>query len=324
MQWLAEAIDRLGRGQPVVLVTVARTRGSVPRPAGAKLLVAEDIMVGSVGGGMGEQEAALRARALLKGGPRRCHEALEPHGSTDKCCGGALELVFERLEGGDLAMLEVCRSHLADGGALVLTPLEDPAAAKQAYPLAAAPADLLAVVKAPATAALTETPEGGLALVERLQDRRCQVWLFGAGHVGQALARALQPLPFQLTWVDDRRELLPASASDALRPLYSPAPAREVEHIPAGAFVLAMSHSHGLDFEITEAALRRDDFGFVGLIGSAAKKAQFLKQSREHGLDETALARLVCPIGLPTIRGREPAVIAASVAAQLLQAAEAS
>lgn len=323
MQWLAEAIDRLERGENVVLVTVAGTRGSAPRPAGAKLLVSGDAQLGSVGGGASEQRAVARARALLARGQRRRREILDSDPAADKCCGGALELVFERLEAADQAALEDCRRYLADEGAILSTPLDDAQAPKRAYALAAAPAALLEALVEPATAALVELPADGLRLVERLQDQRRRVWLFGAGHVGRALTRALEPLPFHLTWVDDRRELLPSAESDALRPLYSPTPALEVARIPAGAFVLIMSHSHGLDFEIAEAALRRDDLGFVGLIGSAAKKAQFVRRCRAHGLAEVVLERLVSPIGLPTIRGREPAVIAASVAAQLLQTAEA-
>jgi len=322
MLWLTEALDRLARGQAVVLVTVAGTSGSAPRPAGTKLLVGEDSLVGSVGGGKAERQAVARARALLAGAERRRYESVADEAATDRCCGGTLELVFERLDPSDRAVLDACRGHLEGEGAFLLTPLEDARAPKQAYPLAVAPASLRATLSEAVAAKVTALPEMGLCLVERLRDRRRRIWLFGAGHVGQALARALAPLPFHLTWVDDRPELL-AGQSPSMRPLHAPAPAREVGRIPPGAFVLVMTHGHGLDFEIAEAALRRGDLDFVGMIGSAAKKAQLRRRCRAHGLPEELWGRLVCPIGLPAIRGREPAVIAASVAAQLLQAAEA-
>ena len=82
-----------------------------------------------------------------------------------------------------------------------------------------------------------------------------------------------------------------------------------------------MTHSHPLDLAIVAEALRQDRFGFVGLIGSATKRARFLSQMRAAGIPEAALAKLVCPIGVPGVSGKEPAVIAACVAAQLLQVA---
>ena len=79
-----------------------------------------------------------------------------------------------------------------------------------------------------------------------------------------------------------------------------------------------MTHSHPLDLAIVSEALSQQRFSFVGLIGSATKRARFLSQMRAAGLTEDMLARLVCPIGLPGVEGKEPAVIAAAIAAQLL------
>ena len=62
----------------------------------------------------------------------------------------------------------------------------------------------------------------------------------------------------------------------------------------------------------------QDDLGFIGLIGSRTKWATFRRRLVERGFDEAMLARITCPIGLAGISGKEPAVIAASVAAQLL------
>jgi xanthine dehydrogenase accessory factor len=84
-----------------------------------------------------------------------------------------------------------------------------------------------------------------------------------------------------------------------------------------------MTHSHALDLEIVAEALRVERFGYVGLIGSATKRARFLSQMRAAGLTEVQLARLVCPIGVAGLESKEPAVIAASTAAQLLIVSEA-
>src|SRR5271168_638855 len=159
-----------------------------------------------------------------------------------------------------------------------------------------------------------------LAEAERAAPRRA-VYLFGAGHVGRALALALAPLPFQLRWIDSREAAFPAHAPGNARLVHASDPPAQLAGAPDGALVIVMTHSHPLDLAIVAEALRQDRFGYVGLIGSATKRARFLSQMRAAGLAEAALAKLVCPIGISGIEGKEPPIIAASVAAQLLQLA---
>jgi xanthine dehydrogenase accessory factor len=147
------------------------------------------------------------------------------------------------------------------------------------------------------------------------------VILFGAGHVGRALSLALAPLPFALRWIDSRENAFPERAPANATLVRSADPPAELAAAPDGALILVMTHSHPLDLAIVAEALRWNRFGFVGLIGSETKRARFLSQMRAAGLPETALAKLVCPIGVPGVPGKEPAVIAACVAAQLLQVA---
>ena len=86
----------------------------------------------------------------------------------------------------------------------------------------------------------------------------------------------------------------------------------------SGAFYLVLTHQHDLDLRITEAILRRNDFAFLGLIGSATKRQRFIHRFEQRGLPASAIARVTCPIGLPGLTGKEPEVIAASVVAQML------
>ena len=95
-------------------------------------------------------------------------------------------------------------------------------------------------------------------------------------------------------------------------------PELAVEEAAPGAFFLVMTHSHPLDEAICEAVLKRGDFAFLGLIGSATKAARFRKSLAKSGISEADLKRLTCPIGLPGLSGKDPARIAASVAADLL------
>lgn len=146
--------------------------------------------------------------------------------------------------------------------------------------------------------------------------------LFGAGHVGRALVLALAPLPFIVSWIDERAEAFPAAVPANVTKLAPKEPLGELDSLPDGAFVLVMTHSHPLDLAITAKALASDRFAYVGLIGSATKRARFLHRMDEAGVSAPQRARLVCPIGLPGIQGKEPAIIAASTAAALLIARE--
>jgi xanthine dehydrogenase accessory factor len=149
------------------------------------------------------------------------------------------------------------------------------------------------------------------------EERRTLLLLFGAGHVGRALVLALAPLPFWVRWIDGREDAFPSHIPAHAAPIHTADPVAELARAPADAFVLVMTHSHPLDLAVTAEALGRP-FPFVGLIGSLTKRARFERRFREIGIAEERIRSLACPIGVPGISGKEPAVIAASVAAQLL------
>jgi xanthine dehydrogenase accessory factor len=152
--------------------------------------------------------------------------------------------------------------------------------------------------------------------------RRPDLFVFGAGHVGRAIVRAIEPLGFAVTWIDGRADAFPAAVSadfaGGIRTWSLAMPELAVEEAAPGAFFLVMTHSHPLDEAICEAVLKRGDFAFLGLIGSATKAARFRKSLAKSGISEADLKRLTCPIGLPGLSGKDPARIAASVAADLL------
>ena len=160
------------------------------------------------------------------------------------------------------------------------------------------------------------------ALRERLGTALRPVALFGGGHVGRALVRALAPLPFAITWIDSRDEVFPDPLPEGVAAEHSDPVQAAVPALASGSLVLVMSFSHAEDLDIVAACLRRlrerDDLGFIGLIGSRTKWATFRHRLAERGFGEEELARVTCPIGLPGITGKAPAVIAAAVVAQLL------
>ncbi len=150
----------------------------------------------------------------------------------------------------------------------------------------------------------------GLAKLQKQEQQKTPLYLFGAGHVGTALMRTLEPLPYGVQIYDSRPD------KNAL-------PVDDIENIintaPKNTLFLIMTHDHNLDYQLVSAVLTRGDFAFLGLIGSKTKRARFLSRLKKDGLSNGQLDHLTCPIGIEGIQGKEPEIIAASVAAQLLQ-----
>jgi xanthine dehydrogenase accessory factor len=148
---------------------------------------------------------------------------------------------------------------------------------------------------------------------------RFHLQLYGAGHVGRAIVKLLADIDCRVQWIDERESEFPDAPLPAHieRLCVEPVEA-EVAAAPPGAYFLVLTHSHDLDLRITEAILRRGDFGWLGLIGSATKRARFEHRFVERGIAPESIGRMACPIGLPGIAGKEPAVLAVAVVAQLL------
>ncbi|MGY2701814.1 MULTISPECIES: xanthine dehydrogenase accessory protein XdhC [unclassified Nocardioides] len=152
------------------------------------------------------------------------------------------------------------------------------------------------------------------------------VAVFGVGHVGLELARILARHDLELHLVDSRRDQLTddrlGCLSDAVASVHvhhSPVPELVLGSVPGGAHVLVMSHDHAEDFAICDAALRCGHLGPIGLIGSAAKWSRFRSGLLVEGHDAAVVDAITCPIGDPSLPGKEPAVVALSVAGAMLR-----
>jgi xanthine dehydrogenase accessory factor len=149
-------------------------------------------------------------------------------------------------------------------------------------------------------------------------DTSTPLYLFGAGHVGRALVMALAPLPFTVIWIDERAEIFPDHIPRNVNAKRVDNSLQEIGNIPHQGFCLVMTHSHPLDLALVGAALQRKEIAYIGLIGSATKRARFESRLRQSGQGAAALKRMICPVGLPGLYGKEPSVIAASIAGDLL------
>jgi xanthine dehydrogenase accessory factor len=312
MRAFRRLIDAIEAEGSAALVTLTRVEGSSPREAGVRMVVRPSGgFHGTIGGGALEWAALDAANAALKAGrgpALRRSLALGPE--LAQCCGGRVEWRVETFDARDLDALSPLAIAEAGGAATVRARLKADGRVERAL-----------------TASLGEEPrtprpsdDGGW--IEPIGMTAEPVYLFGAGHVGRALVLALAPLPFAVSWIDSRREAFPAHAPANVALIHAPSPVEELAQAPDGALIVVMTHSHALDLEIVAAALGAERFGFVGLIGSPTKRARFLSQMRAAGLSQSCLARLVCPIGVPGVEAKEPAVIAASTAAQLLIVSE--
>ena len=149
--------------------------------------------------------------------------------------------------------------------------------------------------------------------------------LYGAGHVGHAIATLLATLDVAVDWIDEREDQFAPTTTlgtpwpPHIRRVCVDAVEGEVRLAPPGAFYLVLTHQHDLDLRITEAILQRGDFGFLGLIGSKTKRQRFVHRFEHRGIAPESIARMSCPIGLEGIAGKQPEVIAVSVVGQMLR-----
>lgn len=281
--------------EAVVRVLVLRAAGSVPRGPGTAMLVSADGQDGTIGGGTLEWEAVLTARRMLAAAGAPVIRTLPLGPALGQCCGGSVTLLWERF---DAATLPAALPH-----------------ARPVLPGAQAPGDLAARLarwrpgQPPAEAAGW--------LIEGEPAAATPLWIWGAGHVGRALATVLAPLPdIAITWADIAADRFP----DAVPPGVTALPAADLPrlaaHAPRDAQHLIVTHSHEIDLALCHGLLSRG-FAGCGLIGSATKWARFRARLQALGHSPAQIARIACPIGDPGL-GKHPQAIAVGVAAALL------
>ena len=304
---IREAIERHGR---VGLVSVIGESGSVPRGAGARIVLHPDGgFYGSIGGGRLEYEVLASAREALAAGCGKAELRNWPLGpNLGQCCGGMVTTLIETFDASDLTEVGRLEQLESAGRFITVSRIDDDGRIARKV---GGPVLLAKPQRKGANAAATQ-------FNEEFGEARAPLLLFGAGHVGRALILALAPLPFDVRWIDGRPNQFPQYVPQNVATILSESPEREIVEAAPGAIAVVMTHSHPLDFEITIAALKRGTFAYVGLIGSKTKRARLTSLARQVGLTDAEIEPLVCPIGIAEIAGKEPPVIAAAVAAQLL------
>ena len=347
--WVADLTRVLESGRRAVIVTVAHAAGSTPREAGATMVVTGADFRGSIGGGHLEFEALKIARDALANAdtPASMWIVRFPLAARlGQCCGGVATLAFTTVAAGTHAWLDAAVACVRSStpfalvtrvggahdtpskllvtldnahGSLADTLLESAAITAARTRLAAGHTGV-SLVGSPAGDATT-------LLIDVVRPDAFPVLVFGNGHVGRALVAVLGALPAHVRWIDAREEDFPATVPANVELVATDAPEVEITHAPHGAFIVVLTHSHPLDFFLVETALARDDWRYLGLIGSRAKRAQFEKRLAARGMAAATLARVTCPIGVSSgiaIHSKEPGAIAIAVAAEIVAVREAA
>ena len=302
--WLAQILTSLRQDKPVARLIILSAKGSTPRGAGAELIITQEGQSGSIGGGALEYQASHIARETLASLPATGFArfirdfALGP--DLGQCCGGNVRVLFEFFAPAALVDLQALQ-------------LAEP----QAYQH-----DLTSQIIPKAydsnimrTSFSYNKASGHLIMAARTA--RTPLYIYGAGHVGRALVNVTNALAVERIWVDSAAERFEDVAPDDV----TIAPARDMAqiaaHAPHGAFHIIVTYSHQFDEAITHALLAKGVFGKIGLIGSATKKARFAKRFLAAGIAQDAIDKVQCPVGLPDVKGKEPAHVALSIAGQI-------
>lgn len=331
--WVRHSLELIEQG-PCVLVTLRRHKGSAPRESGARMVVGEDEIRGSIGGGNLEFQAIATAREILAEPMHRGDAPqVEPYGlgpALNQCCGGSVELLFELLDAPAPEWLTALSTALENGDRAVLATATGGDEGRHVVALSVGressiPEPLRETVRRLRAEGQSgqievEAAEGFDWWLERISADKRPLLLFGAGHVGKAVARILEDLPFHVRWIDRREQEFPENIPSNALAICTEDFEAEVRSAAPESIFIVMTHSHDLDEQICHAVLERGDFAFLGLIGSTSKHRRFIHRLGKRGISEAVLERLVCPIGLPGIAGKEPATIALSLAAQLMSA----
>ena len=292
---LTAAVQQHGR---VARVVIASHDGSAPRETGASMLVWASGQSGTIGGGALEYQATRAARAQTQA----CTLARIPLGpALGQCCGGAVTLVTEVFTASTLPQGPIV-ARSVDGS-----------------PMPLAVQRLMAQARGQGAQPVTQLLQGWL--VEPVLTPKRQLWLWGAGHVGRAIAAVMAPLPdLSITWVDVALDRFPNSIPLGVTALPAPELAQAMALAPRDAEHLILTFSHLFDLDICHRALIH---GFLrcGLIGSATKWVRFQKRLTELGHNPIEIAKITCPIGQPAL-GKHPQAIALGVAAEFLHQAQ--
>ncbi len=333
--WLATLPHWLQQGSDCVLVTVVQVLGSTPREAGASMLLRsrqspsqsfhslQPEQLDTIGGGHLEWQACQIAQVMLlnSGHPQIRLERFNLGARLGQCCGGLALVAFEKINSDKAAVWQqrIESMTMRDTGLHYLERTLQAGFSESIWSFKTAGLNDLNQEVASFKASARAGEHNHWLFQQTLVNHQFLVLIFGAGHVGQALVQALLPLEVSIRWVDVRDHIFPDISHANLRCISTDTPEYEITHAPANSYFLIMTHNHALDLALCQALFKRSDYAYFGLIGSRSKRAVFERRLLERGVTDNQLQQMICPVGVQGISSKEPAAIAVSIVAQLLQ-----
>lgn len=264
-----------------------------------------DAGAGRPPGGAGPTDG-VSAEAFLRNGPAALVEVVEARGSTPRDSGAWMLVgptaTYGTIGGGRLEHLAIerAREALAEGSD---SELDVPLGPEIAQCCGGRVGLAISLDAAPATDRERRERAG-----------RPHVYVFGHGHVGEALKHALSALPVNVGTVDTR----PDFGGEGVT--ITPLPEQVIDAAPQGSAFVILTHDHGLDYLLVDRALARGNDAYIGLIGSATKRATFAARYRRDGHPPERFERVTCPIAADAPDDKRPEVIALFAAAEVARA----
>ncbi len=160
---------------------------------------------------------------------------------------------------------------------------------------------------------------GAVILFEVITSEHMKLDVYGAGHVAQALIPILAKLPVQVRWIDNREDVFPDYIPSNVTKIVDEYPVEQAKHAAGNSAFLILTHNHQLDFELTEAILKRNDSLWLGVIGSDTKAKRFKHRLIHREYCEADIEKMICPVGMSNISGKLPMEVAVSISGQIIQ-----
>ena len=320
-----EIVHALEAGQPVELVSVAASEGSTPRGAGAMMAVfSGGRTAGTIGGGNVEFACQQLAAELLEQKADALRQFRFVQGeaaSLGMVCGGGVTVQLQYLPAGDRQAVALLRDLIEAGGGDRNTWLLRRIQGERVTAMGLADRDGVRHLDCP-PAHLAELLKSGTVFAEGWLSipvvKAGRTYLFGGGHVSQALVPVLASAGFRPVVYDDRPEFSnPALFPQAEKTLCGEFTrlAEQITVTPED-YVVVMTRGHQADYEVLAQVLR-SGAKYLGCIGSKRKLALCRDRLLADGFTEAEYRRLHAPIGL-AIGAQTPEEIAVSVAAEMI------
>ena len=337
IKWLQQLQDMLQSVDKVVIVSVASVKGSTPREPGARMLVSENKLNNTIGGGHLEYKAIQLARNMLSRDVSSDLQKFSLGASLGQCCGGVVTVFFEVVSNKSEwvknadQLMQLQQNFVQVIPVTNSTQLPRLIVSENSVQLDTAVA-IDGDVQPLINIARSMLEKSEVTSIKRVGDNEYvfdpvtgpnfNIYVFGAGHVGEAVVKYLAELPCRVNWVDTRDDQLPEVTPANVIAVTTDIPQSVIDEAPAGSYFLVMTHSHSLDQDLAESIPRRDDYCYFGLIGSMTKRKKFEHRLAQRGINAAQLSRMTCPVGISGIHSKQPAAIALAVTAELVQCYE--